>query len=89
MVMKTYDILPSTHGGWKCVERGTDHMVAGYETKERLLQAMQEKARQSDEAMSLRIHTADGRFEEERTCPDQLIRVPAKANGASVCACWP
>lgn len=69
MVMKTYDILPSTHGGWKCVERGTDHMVAGYETKERLLQAMQEKARQSDEAMSLRIHTADGRFEEERTYP--------------------
>jgi hypothetical protein len=67
--MKTYHILPASNGGWKAIQAGTDKMVAGYENKEKLIESMARMAQDSDEAISIRIHTADGRFEEERTYP--------------------
>ena len=48
---------------------GTDHMLAGYKDKEQLIASMARFAKNSDEAISVRIHTRDGRFEEERTYP--------------------
>lgn len=67
--MKTYHILPTPDGSWKAVLAGTDEMLAGFENKEKLIDHMAKWAADAKESISVRIHTQDGRFEEERTYP--------------------
>jgi hypothetical protein len=66
--MKEYDLVKRADG-WAAVSNGRTVRGTKATTKAQSLQQTREIARMAPEPISLKIHKADGQFQEERTYP--------------------
>ena len=66
----------------KWVARSGNRVVARADTKQRAIRETAEAARRTEGGASVRIHTRDGRFQEERTYPNACgSATPAAGEG--------